>query len=42
LGHGQWGIVLGEQPLDPARREGRDGSEGLRGVALIPAKGRHQ
>jgi hypothetical protein len=41
LGHRQRRIVLREQPLDPARREGRDGGEGLRGLALISAEGRH-
>ena len=32
LGHGQWWVMAGEQTLDPARRERRDGDERFGGI----------
>jgi hypothetical protein len=38
LGDGQRGVVLSEQPLDPARRERRHRGERLRGIRLASAR----
>ena len=40
LGDGQRRLVLGQQTLDPARRQGRGGGQGLRGVCVGSGAGR--